>query len=154
MSKWSYSRFYNLIEDGTSCSEHRQTSRGRRTAFRCYILYLVTGFFSLQLKTSWLILKGEMDTRTNSPDSDTRSLSLTAGSDRAQEGTTAGYSREWGREGGPAQPHHIAPCLPVCFISAITTPACQFVSVQCLPTFMMELFIVSCLWKKHHCLCE
>ncbi|XP_066041502.1 actin-binding LIM protein 2 isoform X6 [Chamaea fasciata] len=46
-----------------------------------------------QLKTSWLILKGDMDTRTNSPDSDTRSLSLTAGSDRAQEGTTAGYSR-------------------------------------------------------------
>ncbi|XP_066173312.1 actin-binding LIM protein 2 isoform X4 [Sylvia atricapilla] len=46
-----------------------------------------------QLKTSWLILKGDVDTRTNSPDSDTRSLSLTAGSDRAQEGTTAGYSR-------------------------------------------------------------
>uniref|UniRef100_A0A8C3JMG2 Actin-binding LIM protein 2 n=1 Tax=Calidris pygmaea TaxID=425635 RepID=A0A8C3JMG2_9CHAR len=53
---------------------------------------------SKKLKTSWLILKGDMDTRTNSPDSDTRSLSLTAGSDRenftrAQEGTTAGYSR-------------------------------------------------------------
>ncbi|KAM9377996.1 actin-binding LIM protein 2 [Phaethornis superciliosus] len=48
-------------------------------------------------KTSWLILKGDMDTRTNSPDSDTRSLSLTARSDRenfprAQEGT-AGYSQ-------------------------------------------------------------
>ncbi|XP_066173313.1 actin-binding LIM protein 2 isoform X5 [Sylvia atricapilla] len=48
---------------------------------------------SKKLKTSWLILKGDVDTRTNSPDSDTRSLSLTAGSDRAQEGTTAGYSR-------------------------------------------------------------
>uniref|UniRef100_A0A8C0VSW2 Actin-binding LIM protein 2 n=2 Tax=Cyanistes caeruleus TaxID=156563 RepID=A0A8C0VSW2_CYACU len=46
-----------------------------------------------KLKTSWLILKGDTDTRTNSPDSETRSLSLTAGSDRAQEGTTAGYSR-------------------------------------------------------------
>ncbi|XP_064918666.1 actin-binding LIM protein 2 isoform X21 [Columba livia] len=53
---------------------------------------------SKKLKTSWLILKGDMDTRTNSPDSETRSLSLTAGTDRenfprAQEGTTAGYSR-------------------------------------------------------------
>ncbi|XP_063193214.1 actin-binding LIM protein 2 isoform X7 [Chroicocephalus ridibundus] len=53
---------------------------------------------SKKLKTSWLILKGDMDTRTNSPDSDTRSLSLTAGTDRenfprVQEGTTAGYSR-------------------------------------------------------------
>uniref|UniRef100_A0A803XXP5 Actin binding LIM protein family member 2 n=1 Tax=Meleagris gallopavo TaxID=9103 RepID=A0A803XXP5_MELGA len=50
-----------------------------------------------KLKTSWLILKGDMDTRTNSPDSDTRSLSLTPGTDRenfqrAQEGT-AMYSR-------------------------------------------------------------
>ncbi|XP_074948049.1 actin-binding LIM protein 2 isoform X8 [Phalacrocorax aristotelis] len=53
---------------------------------------------SKKLKTSWLILKGDTDTRTNSPDSDTRSLSLTAGSDRenfqrAQEGMTASYSR-------------------------------------------------------------
>ncbi|XP_068005767.1 actin-binding LIM protein 2 isoform X10 [Melanerpes formicivorus] len=53
---------------------------------------------SRKIKTSWLILKGDMDTRTNSPDLDTRSLSLTPGSDResfprAQEGTTAGYSR-------------------------------------------------------------
>ncbi|XP_031444193.1 actin-binding LIM protein 2 isoform X2 [Phasianus colchicus] len=51
-----------------------------------------------KLKTSWLILKGDLDTRTNSPDSDTRSLSLTPGTDRenfqrAQEGTTAMYSR-------------------------------------------------------------
>ncbi|KAM7053427.1 actin-binding LIM protein 2 isoform 8-T8 [Acridotheres tristis] len=46
-----------------------------------------------KLKTSWLILKGDVETRTNSPDSETRSLSLTAGSDRGQEGTTAGYSR-------------------------------------------------------------
>ncbi|XP_042664101.1 actin-binding LIM protein 2 isoform X17 [Tyto alba] len=53
---------------------------------------------SKKLKTSWLILKGDMDTRTNSPDLDTRSLSLTAGTDRenflrAQEGVTASYSR-------------------------------------------------------------
>ncbi|NXT79811.1 ABLM2 protein, partial [Zapornia atra] len=53
---------------------------------------------SKKLKTSWLILRGDVDTRTNSPDSDTRSLSLTAGTDRenfprAQEGMTAGYSR-------------------------------------------------------------
>ncbi|XP_061324292.1 actin-binding LIM protein 2 isoform X8 [Pezoporus flaviventris] len=49
---------------------------------------------SKKLKTSWLILKGDMDTRTNSPDSDTRSLSLAADREnfpRAQE--TAGYSR-------------------------------------------------------------
>ncbi|XP_017683526.1 PREDICTED: actin-binding LIM protein 2 isoform X10 [Lepidothrix coronata] len=37
---------------------------------------------SKKLKTSWLILKGDMDTRTNSPDSETRSLSLTARTDR------------------------------------------------------------------------
>uniref|UniRef100_A0A7M4E6C1 Actin binding LIM protein family member 2 n=1 Tax=Crocodylus porosus TaxID=8502 RepID=A0A7M4E6C1_CROPO len=36
------------------------------------------------LKTSWLILKGEMDARTNSPDSDTRSLSHAPGTDREQ----------------------------------------------------------------------
>ncbi|XP_035180341.1 actin-binding LIM protein 2 isoform X9 [Oxyura jamaicensis] len=53
---------------------------------------------SKKLKTSWLILKGDMDTRTNSPDSETRSLSLTPGTDRenfqrTQEGTTATYSR-------------------------------------------------------------
>uniref|UniRef100_A0A8C3PV38 Actin-binding LIM protein 2 n=1 Tax=Chrysolophus pictus TaxID=9089 RepID=A0A8C3PV38_CHRPC len=49
-----------------------------------------------KLKTSWLILKGDLDTRTNSPDSDTRSLSLTPGTDRenfqrAQEGTIYPY---------------------------------------------------------------
>ncbi|XP_068535910.1 actin-binding LIM protein 2 isoform X8 [Anas acuta] len=53
---------------------------------------------SKKLKTSWLILKGDMDTRTNSPDSETRSLSLTPGTDRenfqrTQEGSTATYSR-------------------------------------------------------------
>nr|XP_025977783.1 actin-binding LIM protein 2 isoform X16 [Dromaius novaehollandiae] len=53
---------------------------------------------SKKLKTSWLILKGDADTRTNSPDSDTRSLSLTPGADREgfqrmQESTTATYSR-------------------------------------------------------------
>ncbi|XP_050829300.1 actin-binding LIM protein 2 isoform X1 [Serinus canaria] len=46
-----------------------------------------------KLKSSWLILKGDLETRTNSPDSETRSLSLTAGSDRAQEGTAAPYCR-------------------------------------------------------------
>uniref|UniRef100_A0A672V2A8 Actin-binding LIM protein 2 n=1 Tax=Strigops habroptila TaxID=2489341 RepID=A0A672V2A8_STRHB len=43
---------------------------------------------SKKLKTSWLILKGDTDTRTNSPDSDTRSLSLAADREnfpRAQE---------------------------------------------------------------------
>uniref|UniRef100_A0A803YCG7 Actin binding LIM protein family member 2 n=1 Tax=Meleagris gallopavo TaxID=9103 RepID=A0A803YCG7_MELGA len=59
-------------------------------------IYKQHGFYSLQLKTSWLILKGDMDTRTNSPDSDTRSLSLTPGTDRenfqrAQEGTIYPY---------------------------------------------------------------
>ncbi|XP_062431279.1 actin-binding LIM protein 2 isoform X6 [Rhea pennata] len=53
---------------------------------------------SKKLKTSWLILKGDADTRTNSPDSDTRSLSLTAGADREnfqrmQESATTTYSR-------------------------------------------------------------
>uniref|UniRef100_A0A8B9P2Q8 Actin binding LIM protein family member 2 n=1 Tax=Apteryx owenii TaxID=8824 RepID=A0A8B9P2Q8_APTOW len=51
-----------------------------------------------KLKTSWLILKGDADTRTNSPDSDTRSLSLTPGADREnfqrmQESATTTYSR-------------------------------------------------------------
>ncbi|XP_059701219.1 actin-binding LIM protein 2 isoform X7 [Haemorhous mexicanus] len=46
-----------------------------------------------KLKSSWLILKGDLETRTNSPDSETRSLSLTAGSDRPQEGTAAPYCR-------------------------------------------------------------
>uniref|UniRef100_A0A7M4E5U2 Actin-binding LIM protein 2 n=1 Tax=Crocodylus porosus TaxID=8502 RepID=A0A7M4E5U2_CROPO len=50
------------------------------------------------LKTSWLILKGEMDARTNSPDSDTRSLSHAPGTDReqfqqTQENATTVYSR-------------------------------------------------------------
>uniref|UniRef100_A0A8D2MKL3 Actin-binding LIM protein 2 n=1 Tax=Zonotrichia albicollis TaxID=44394 RepID=A0A8D2MKL3_ZONAL len=48
---------------------------------------------SKKLKSSWLILKGDLETRTNSPDSETRSLSLTAGSDRAQEGTATPYCR-------------------------------------------------------------
>ncbi|XP_067153287.1 actin-binding LIM protein 2 isoform X4 [Apteryx mantelli] len=51
-----------------------------------------------KLKTSWLILKGDADTRTNSPDSDTRSLSLTPAADREnfqrmQESATTTYSR-------------------------------------------------------------
>ncbi|XP_039396882.1 actin-binding LIM protein 2 isoform X8 [Mauremys reevesii] len=51
-----------------------------------------------KLKTSWLILKGEMDTRTNSPDLDTQSLSQGPGTDREQlrqmqENATTIYSR-------------------------------------------------------------
>ncbi|XP_034628727.1 actin-binding LIM protein 2 isoform X13 [Trachemys scripta elegans] len=51
-----------------------------------------------KLKTSWLILKGEMDTRTNSPDLDTQSLSHSPGTDREQlrqmqENATTIYSR-------------------------------------------------------------
>ncbi|XP_030419930.1 actin-binding LIM protein 2 isoform X9 [Gopherus evgoodei] len=51
-----------------------------------------------KLKTSWLILKGEMDTRTNSPDLDTQSLSHGPGTDREQlrqmqEDATTIYSR-------------------------------------------------------------
>nr|XP_009684508.1 PREDICTED: actin-binding LIM protein 2 isoform X8 [Struthio camelus australis] len=53
---------------------------------------------SKKLKSSWLLLKGDTDTRTNSPDSDTRSLSLTPGTEREnlqrmQESTTTTYSR-------------------------------------------------------------
>ncbi|XP_032623129.1 actin-binding LIM protein 2 isoform X6 [Chelonoidis abingdonii] len=51
-----------------------------------------------KLKTSWLILKGERDTRTNSPDLDTQSLSHGPGTDREQlrqmqENATTIYSR-------------------------------------------------------------
>ncbi|XP_010212532.1 PREDICTED: actin-binding LIM protein 2 isoform X3 [Tinamus guttatus] len=52
-----------------------------------------------KLKSSWLTLKGDADTRTNSPDSDTRSLSLTPGGDREtflrmqDSSTTTTYSR-------------------------------------------------------------
>ncbi|RLW08916.1 hypothetical protein DV515_00002963 [Chloebia gouldiae] len=45
---------------------------------------------SKKLKSSWLILKGDVDTRTISPDSETRSLSLAAG---PREGTAAHCSR-------------------------------------------------------------
>ncbi|XP_043303857.1 actin-binding LIM protein 2 isoform X8 [Cervus canadensis] len=47
-------------------------------------------------KTSWLILKGEADTRTNSPDLDSQSLSLSSGTDRGPPQTVPGdnfYSR-------------------------------------------------------------
>ncbi|XP_074807853.1 actin-binding LIM protein 2 isoform X6 [Natator depressus] len=51
-----------------------------------------------KLKTSWLILKGETDTRANSPDLDTQSLSHGPGTDREQlqqmqENSTTIYSR-------------------------------------------------------------
>ncbi|XP_038256022.1 actin-binding LIM protein 2 isoform X17 [Dermochelys coriacea] len=51
-----------------------------------------------KLKTSWLILKGETDTRANSPDLDTQSLSHGPGTDREQlqqmqENATTIYSR-------------------------------------------------------------
>lgn len=51
-----------------------------------------------QQKTSWLILKGVADTRTNSPDLDSQSLSLSSGTDRGPPQTVPGdnfYSREW-----------------------------------------------------------
>uniref|UniRef100_A0A8D0G8H3 Actin-binding LIM protein 2 n=1 Tax=Sphenodon punctatus TaxID=8508 RepID=A0A8D0G8H3_SPHPU len=56
------------------------------------------GFSSVQLKTSWLILKGEMDDRTNSPDLETQSLSHSTGSEReqlhgVQENTRFPYSK-------------------------------------------------------------
>nr|XP_020750181.1 actin-binding LIM protein 2 isoform X13 [Odocoileus virginianus texanus] len=41
-------------------------------------------------KTSWLILKGEADTRTNSPDLDSQSLSLSSGTDRGPPRTVPG----------------------------------------------------------------
>ncbi|XP_029804869.1 actin-binding LIM protein 2 isoform X2 [Suricata suricatta] len=47
-------------------------------------------------KTSWLILKGDADTRTNSPDLDSQSLSLSSGTDRDPLQTMQGdnfYSR-------------------------------------------------------------
>nr|XP_015102330.1 actin-binding LIM protein 2 isoform X25 [Vicugna pacos] len=49
-------------------------------------------------KTSWLILKGDADTRTNSPDPDSQSLSHSSGTDRGPLQMTQGdnfYSREW-----------------------------------------------------------
>ncbi|KAB0343921.1 hypothetical protein FD754_020847, partial [Muntiacus muntjak] len=42
-------------------------------------------------KTSWLILKGEADTRTNSPDLDSQSLSLSSGTDRGPPQTIYPY---------------------------------------------------------------
>ncbi|XP_036848557.1 actin-binding LIM protein 2 isoform X23 [Manis javanica] len=49
-------------------------------------------------KTSWLILKGDADTRTNSPDLDSQSLSHSSGTDRDPLQSMQGdnfYSREW-----------------------------------------------------------
>jgi hypothetical protein len=54
-------------------------------------------FFPLQ-KTTWLLLKGDADTRTNSPDLDSQSLSLSSGTDQEPLQRMAGdslYSREW-----------------------------------------------------------
>lgn len=51
-----------------------------------------------QQKGSWLILQGDADTRTNSPDRDSQSLSLSSGVDRDPLQTGPGdgfYSREW-----------------------------------------------------------
>ncbi|XP_053073606.1 actin-binding LIM protein 2 isoform X3 [Acinonyx jubatus] len=49
-------------------------------------------------KTSWLILKGDADTRTNSPDLDSQSLSLSSGTDRdplqTMQGDNCGFSRQ------------------------------------------------------------
>lgn len=55
-------------------------------------------FFPPQQKTSWLILKGDADSRTNSPDLDSQSLSHSSGTDRDPLQTMQGdnfYSREW-----------------------------------------------------------
>lgn len=49
-------------------------------------------------KTTWLLLKGDADTRTNSPDLDSQSLSLSSGADHEPLQRTTGdslYSREW-----------------------------------------------------------
>ncbi|KAM9678855.1 actin-binding LIM protein 2 [Trichechus inunguis] len=49
-------------------------------------------------KTSWLILKGDTDTRTTSPDLDSQSLSQSSGTDREPLQRMPGdtfYSREW-----------------------------------------------------------
>lgn len=58
----------------------------------------LTFLFSSQQKTSWLILKEDADTRTNSPDLDSQSLSHSSGTDRDPLQTGPGdsfYSREW-----------------------------------------------------------
>ncbi|CAO2640166.1 Actin-binding LIM protein 2, partial [Lemmus lemmus] len=49
-------------------------------------------------KTTWLLLKGDADTRTNSPDLDSQSLSLSSGAEREPLQRMPGdslYSREW-----------------------------------------------------------
>ncbi|OBS75202.1 hypothetical protein A6R68_14271 [Neotoma lepida] len=49
-------------------------------------------------KTTWLLLKGDTDTRTNSPDLDSQSLSLSSGAEREPLQRMPGdslYSREW-----------------------------------------------------------
>ncbi|KAK7796153.1 hypothetical protein U0070_013848 [Myodes glareolus] len=49
-------------------------------------------------KTTWLLLKGDADTRTNSPDLDSQSLSLSSGAEREPLPRMPGdslYSREW-----------------------------------------------------------
>ncbi|XP_022410453.1 actin-binding LIM protein 2 isoform X25 [Delphinapterus leucas] len=49
-------------------------------------------------KTNWLLLKGDGDTRTNSPDLDSQSLAHSSGTDRGPLQTMPGdniYSREW-----------------------------------------------------------
>lgn len=54
-------------------------------------------FFFSQQKTSWLISKGDADTRTNSPDLDSQALSHSSGTDRGPLQTMHAddlYSRE------------------------------------------------------------
>lgn len=53
---------------------------------------------SPQQKASWLILKEDVGTRTNSPELDSRSLSLSSGTDREPLHAVQGdsfYPREW-----------------------------------------------------------
>ncbi|XP_078302453.1 actin-binding LIM protein 2 isoform X17 [Panthera onca] len=52
-------------------------------------------------KTSWLILKGDADTRTNSPDLDSQSLSLSSGTDRDPLQTMQGDNFYSQRQSGP-----------------------------------------------------
>ncbi|XP_044912585.1 actin-binding LIM protein 2 isoform X8 [Felis catus] len=74
-------------------------------------------------KTSWLILKGDADTRTNSPDLDSQSLSLSSGTDRDPLQTMQGdnfYSRSPYSKSDPLPGHgkngldhrnaNLAPC--------------------------------------------
>uniref|UniRef100_G3TVV6 Actin binding LIM protein family member 2 n=1 Tax=Loxodonta africana TaxID=9785 RepID=G3TVV6_LOXAF len=73
-------------------------------------------------KTSWLILKGDADTRTNSPDLDSQSLSQSSGTDRDPLQRMPGdsfysrfpYSKSEGKNG---LDHRVGTCPPACAAS-------------------------------------